>query len=84
MQNSPKKTAVVKPLSSTNKLRKTKSESKSEIELPNNVGGRQSNQGDETSNRTSKSRSEERRGNGVTFTSPRRSPKKIEIKCNKN
>ena len=82
MQNSPKKTAVVKPFSLTNKLRKTKSESKSEIELPNNVGGRQSSQDDETSNRTSKSRSVEKRGNGVTLTSPRRSPKKIEIKCN--
>ena len=82
MQNSSKKTAVVKPLSSSNKLRRTTSESKSTIQLPNKIGGRHSDQDDEASNGTSKSRSEERRGNGVTFTSPRRSPKKIEIKCN--
>ena len=84
-QMSPKRTAIVNPLP-MRKLQKAKSESNSEIDVSTNISNQQSNPADEnkteTSKRSSKSRSEERKQNEVTFTSPRRSPKKkFEIKC---
>ena len=75
-QASPKRTAIVNPLP-MRKLQKAKSESNSEID----VSTSNTNEVKTLSKNVNKTRSVERNLNGVTFTSPKRNPrKKFEMK----
>ena len=77
-QASPKRTAIVNPLP-MRKLQKAKSESNSEIDVfTSNTNENKT----VTSKKVSKARSVEIKSNEVTFTSPKRNPrKKFETKC---
>ena len=79
-QASPKRTAIVNPLP-MRKLQKAMSESNSEIDVSISNTSTYENKS-VTSKKVRKARSAERNSNEVTFTSPKRNPrKKFEIKC---